>query len=334
LANGDLAGSWPIHVRSRKTGRIMTIDERPKFWLDQRGRDRPEWKPARHAPDPAQVRLAPDMAHQGSLAYVPYLVTGDYYYLEEAYFWANFCLLATWDHPRKDALGILSGQVRGNAWSLRNMADAAWIAPEGHPEADYFDEKIGNNLADRIARMYGPPEYSKLGFWAPRTVQNARIQNAANANWMINVPWELDYLIWSYHHLIELGYADAARPRDFLLRQRVGMLTNAPEFDPMLSAPYRCVIGERASDGTVSFYDDWKTLGRENAKLSKPGLPNCGGCYSYSARAAAVCGIDAGFPKAEQGVKWLEENLPDYRRVMARDPLWAIAPGGAAVKKR
>ena len=27
LGNGDLAGSWPIHVRSAKTGRILTLDE-------------------------------------------------------------------------------------------------------------------------------------------------------------------------------------------------------------------------------------------------------------------------------------------------------------------
>jgi len=90
LAHGDLAGSWPIHVRSRSTGRIMTLEERTRFWLDSRGKDRPVWKPDRHPPDPKQIRLDPDLAHQPSLAYVPYLVTGDFYYLEEAYFWADY----------------------------------------------------------------------------------------------------------------------------------------------------------------------------------------------------------------------------------------------------
>ena len=143
---------------------------------------------------------------------------------------------------------------------------------------------------------------------------------------MINVPWELDYLTWSLHHMVELGWADAARPRDFLLRQRVGMITNAPAFDPMLSAPYRCVVGEKKPDGTVTIYEDWKKLGEENAKLSKPDLPNYGFSYAYSARAAAVCGIDGGFPKAREAVAWLEENLPDHRKVMAENPVWAILP--------
>ena len=326
LANGDLAGSWPIHVRAEKSGRIMTIDERPNFWLDDRGKDRPQWKPVRHAPDPKQVKLDPDLAHQPSLAYVPYLLTGDYYYLEEAYFWANYCLLATWPEPRQDAKGILSGQIRGDAWGLRNIADAAWIAPDNDPEAKYFEEKIRNNIAERTRQMYGPPEYNKIGAWGVRTVEDARIQNPANPNWLITAPWEEDYLLWSLHHLVELGYAEAARPRDFLLRLRVGMLTHAPDFDPMLATPYRLVVGERTADKKVVFYEDWKKLGQENARLSKPGLPNYGNSYAYSARAAVICGIDAGFPRAAEALKWLDANLPNHRRVMAENPAWAIVP--------
>jgi len=74
--------------------------------------------------------------------------------------------------------------------------------------------------------MYGPPEMNKLGAWGLRTTEDARIQNPANPGWLIIAPWEQDYLIWSFHHLAELGYADAARPRDFLLRLRVGTLTH------------------------------------------------------------------------------------------------------------
>ena len=334
LAGGDLAGSWPIHVRAQATGRVMTIDQRPKFWLDARGEDKPQWKPDRHAAGPGQVRLSPDIAHQPSLAYVPYLVTGDYYYLEEAYFWGNFCLLATWPHPRQDARGILSGQIRGNAWGLRNIADAAWIAPDGNPEAAYFEEKIRNNLAERIGRMLGPPEYNRIGAWGVRTTADARIQNPANPAWMITAPWEEDYLIWSLHHLVELGYADAAKPRDFLLRLRVGMLTNGPDFDPLLATPYRLAVGEQGPDKEVIFYDDWSQLGRENAQLSKPGLPNYGCSYAYSARAAVVCAVDGGFPEARDALRWLEDHLPDHRQVMAREPFWAIAPGGAGTRRR
>lgn len=332
LASGELAGSWPIHVRTRTTGRIMTIDQRPEFWLDERGKDRPQWKPPRHAPDPNQQRLTPDKAHQPSVAYVPYLVTGDYYFLEEAYFWANYCLLASWPHPRQNARGILAGQIRGDAWGLRNIADAAWIAPDGDPEAAYFDEKIRNNIAHRIGAMYGPPEFNPIGAWGLRTTADARIQNPANPRWIITAPWEEDYLLWSLHHLVELGWCDAGQPRDFLLRLRVGTLTHAPDFDPRLAVPYRLVVGEQGPDGKPAVYDDWKTLGRENARLSKPNVPNYGNSYAYSARAALVCGVDAGFANAREALATLEALLPGHRKVMAREPYWAIAPGGAAAR--
>ena len=335
LANGDLAGSWPIHVRSRKTGRVLTIDDRPTFWLDYRGPDKPTWQPDRTPPaDPKGSRLSPDRAHQPSLAYVPYLLTGDYYYLQEAYFWGSYCLLSSWPHPRKNATGILAGQIRGNAWSLRNIADAGFIAAEEDPEARHFAEKIGNNLAHMTQRMYGPPEYNKIGAWGIRTTESARIQNPANPGWMILAPWENDYLIWSLHHLVELGYAEAARPRDFMLRLRVGALTNAPDFDPLLAAPYRFVVGERGPDKKVLFYEDWKTLGTENARLSKPGLGSAGNGYSYSARAAVVCGVDGGFAGAEKALKAIEQRLPKMREVMARTPSWAILPGGGAARRR
>ena len=121
LGNGDLAGSWPIHVRSARTGRIMTLDERPKFWLDGRGADKPTWQPDRKAPPPQRTPdgkagpywLSPDVAHVGSFAYVPYLVTGDFYYLEEACFWGNYVLLAS--GPRRGKTARASCPTRSAA---------------------------------------------------------------------------------------------------------------------------------------------------------------------------------------------------------------------------
>lgn len=343
LGNGDLAGSWPIHVRSSKTGRIMTLDERPNFWLggykDGDGYVRPMWQPDRKAPPPAQdakgkwYALSPDVAHQGSFAYIPYLVTGDFYYLEEAYFWGNFCLLAQWNAPRQNAKGLMSDQVRGNAWGLRNIGDAGFVAAEGDPEAKYFEEKIHNNMAAMTAKMYGPPEYNKLGFWHPRDMQDARIQNAANPAWLVMVPWEHDYLIWSLHHLTELGYADAAKPRDFEMRWRVGTFTHEPDFDPRLSAPYRFVCGEKGPDKKIVFYDDWKKLSDENLRLgNKPELAPYGGSYTYSARMAVTCGVDGGFPKADEALKWLNANLPKVQETLTADPVFALVPRESAKK--
>jgi len=331
LANGDLAGSWPIHVRARKTGRIMTIDDRPKFWLDSRGLDRPTWQADRHAADESLRALVPDGAHQPSLAYVPYLLTGDFYYLEEAYFWANYCLLRSTPSGRQDAKGVITGQVRGLAWKLRNVADAATIAPDGHPEGKYFSLKARNSLAAWRGRTCGPPQANTMGFHGLRSMSNARIKNPANPNWLVMVPWEHDYLIWSLHHATELGYPEARGVRDFLLRWRVGTLTNEPDFDPRRAAQYRMVVGERdPKTGKVTLYEDWKRLQAENVRLAaKARLPNYAGSYAYSARGAVVCGVDAGFPKAREALARLEKELPGWHEKLAGHPTWAIMPSRA-----
>jgi hypothetical protein len=93
-----------------------------------------------------------------------------------------------------------------------------------------------------------------------------------------------------------------------------------------LAAPYRLVVGEKGPDGKPVVYEDWQTLGRENARLSKPNLDNCGGCYPYSARAALVCGVDGGFPGAREALAVLEALLPGHREVLSREPIWALAP--------
>jgi len=337
LGNGDLAGSWPIHVRSARTGRILTLDERPKFWLNgyrDNDRERPLWQADRKPPPPERTAdgkqhpyyLTPDVAHMGSYAYVPYLVTGDFYYVEEAYFWGNYTLLAQWPVPRQDGRGIMADQIRGNAWGLRNIADAGFIAPDGEPEAKYFAEKIHNNLAELTAKMIGPPEYNRMGFWGLRTVDDARIQNAANPRWMITAPWEHDFLMWSLHHLTELGYTDAAKPRDFEFRWRVGVFTHPGEYNPLLGAPYRMAVGQRGPDNQVIFYEDWKKLGEENAKLTKiPASEKPRLAYDYSAYLALICGVDAEFPQAAEAVQTLLNITGGFHGMLA-DPAWRIVP--------
>ena len=71
-----------------------------------------------------------DTAHQPSLAYLPYLLTGEYYFLEELHFWATSNSLETDPGNRGYEKGLIHWQqVRGQAWSLRTLGHAAYITP-------------------------------------------------------------------------------------------------------------------------------------------------------------------------------------------------------------
>ena len=101
--------------------RPFSVDDRPTIWTTQV--DYP----------PAAVNIAPadrfpaaigdmttpwavETAHAPSLAYIPYLATGDLYYLEELQFWATYVLGASNGGYRGGAQCWLIDQIRGNAW--------------------------------------------------------------------------------------------------------------------------------------------------------------------------------------------------------------------------
>jgi hypothetical protein len=104
----------------------------------------------------AQGVWAPDHEHQSEFAYIPYLLSGNPYFLKEMY------AIATADSMENGPgcgffgycrpFGLIqeaSDQPRGTAWATRNLANAAFLAPDGSAEQWYYNEKLNYNLAVR-----------------------------------------------------------------------------------------------------------------------------------------------------------------------------------------
>jgi uncharacterized membrane protein len=95
-----------------------------------------------------------DTSHLPDFAYVPYTLTGKYFYLEHEMLEAGFaaghgvgCYSATASYGRQGHYGMLYSATRELAWALRTMAYAAFVAPDGTPEGPYFASKVINNVA-------------------------------------------------------------------------------------------------------------------------------------------------------------------------------------------
>jgi len=96
---------------------------------------------------------APDLAHQSAFAFMAYLTTGNYYYLEEMWFWAAWDLIygnagTSQPYHRHGSWGIItiSLQARGVGWALRNVAHATFLSPDGTPEKELFRNKFENTI--------------------------------------------------------------------------------------------------------------------------------------------------------------------------------------------
>jgi hypothetical protein len=85
-------------------------------------------------------------------------------------------------------------------------------------------------------------------------------------------------------------------------------------------------VGQRGPDNQVIFYEDWKKLGEENARLTKiPDSEKPRLAYDDSAYLALICGVDAEFPQAAEAVQTLLNITGGFHGMLA-DPAWRIVP--------
>jgi hypothetical protein len=206
LANGDAAASYQIHFRDKLTNLPITINDFPYLTLlgGQSSTYNPNTGEYEGFPEVnnGNQSYTPDDAHQPSLAFLPYIITGDYYFLEELHFWANWNIIMANPEYRNYDAGLLKwGQVRAQAWSLRTLAHAAYITPDAHPLKQYFEGLLDNNIQYYVDNTVGDPDANALGYLA----EGAYI---VDSPYQIR-QWQDDFFTWTAGYLIDLGFTSA-----------------------------------------------------------------------------------------------------------------------------
>ncbi|WP_148045505.1 hypothetical protein [Salinisphaera orenii] len=207
LANDDAIGSYGVHYRDRETGRPLEITRHPYVTIANRSY-------AQRAGSDYQRDLLPgcqgdcnnpyefDISHHPSTGYVPYLVTGDFYYLEEMQFIASYVQL--WANPeyrdyKKGTLRGAQSQVRGQAWSLRSFSDAAFATPDDDPMKSYFTQ-IVDHVLDDYNDTFVDSDRSPL-----HVINNygAVIYPSDGRERVGIAPWQADFFTWAAGHAAE-----------------------------------------------------------------------------------------------------------------------------------
>jgi hypothetical protein len=131
------------------------------------------------------------------------MMTGDYYHLEELEFWANFCSFYGNPAYRQYAKGLVKpDQVRGQAWSLRTLAEAAYILPDSDPQKANFVKIVNNNIDWYNATYTNNASANKLGF-----LDHDDIVGYDGGLGMS--PWQDDFFTAVLGHVVELGFSNA-----------------------------------------------------------------------------------------------------------------------------
>ncbi|HST75239.1 MAG TPA: hypothetical protein VLJ20_07700 [Acetobacteraceae bacterium] len=317
MANADASGSIPIHYRDRKTDRPVSIDDHPGIvtgdWPPSSGKDK--IPPTVDAVTP----WSPEPSHQPSLVFIPYIVSGDRYYMEESQFWATWNLGVAYPPKRGGSEGIVLGteQTRRDAWALRSLAEAAEITPDRDPMKHYFESKLENNLKYALARY--AKRSNPIGLDA---IFNERGDKKF-------APWQVDFLIMVLDQIAGNRYAGADTWLKWLGQIGVGLWTNEQNGFCRMNAPAGWLFRNRPDGQLISSWSE----------LHKASFPNQVSCpttfpkeayqgspigYIIDGMSAAAILSNYEFPGARQTYDWLNEresNIP-----FARDPSWRIVP--------
>ncbi|HET7314994.1 hypothetical protein [Salinisphaera sp.] len=248
LANSDALGAYSVHYRSKNTYQALSVARHPcatLIWPAETS----HCKVAPHADDrlphcehDCHLPLQAEPAHHGAPAYVAYLVTGDWYYEQELNFWADWVVFYQNQAYRGYRKGLVHDeQVRGQAWSLRTLGDAAWLLPDEAPLKTFFNQAVAHNIAWYNARYADNPQANPLGFL---TNGYAVIYPASGSHSDTGVStWQLSFFTWAAGNLADMGFDGADRMRDYFSRFQLGLLTS-PGFCPELASAYYLRVRE------------------------------------------------------------------------------------------
>ncbi|GAA5160741.1 hypothetical protein [Viridibacterium curvum] len=256
LDHADRAGFWKVHWRDTlKPGatvanaQIFSIDDHPNFSLfnpsyaadSYVGSSHMNWKGDYIPPTNLALTEPPgwgqDDAHEPSLSYVPYMVTGDRYYLDELYFYAAWHHIHYhWGYRGEDKGWYASSVTREAAWKLRTGGHAAWISPDSDWQKTYFTTKLNNNF-DWFRTTVVPT--NTIGYWIGWSgFASYELPYSPGGVAEVVSPWQHDFMAYTLFELCEKGYA-ATDLRDFALSFSVKRFTSGADFDRLDGATYR-----------------------------------------------------------------------------------------------
>ncbi len=224
LGMGDLSGSWSTHYRDKITGRPISLGDYPYMTLYPASNDSLNPVGNRQEALP-NCTLAcgntntADTAHLPAFNYVPYLLTGDHYYLEEMQFYTMWAAGTGVPAYREYGKGLAhSNQIRAQSWILRDIANAAYILPDADPMKTHLTTILAHNFA-----WYDTNYTNNAG----ANIFGALIHSYAfsyNSESGI-APWQDDFFTSAIGHAVERGYSAGAPLLAWKSKFAVGRMT-------------------------------------------------------------------------------------------------------------
>jgi hypothetical protein len=259
LTNSDALGSYGVHYRDQRTGGPMSVDAHPCATLE-RAAESSSCPVQPHANDSfphctseCDSPLVANISHHPSPAYVAYLVTGDWYYLEELKFWADWVEFKQNPRYRDYRTGLIDhNTLRGQAWGLRTLGYAAYVLPDSDPLKGYFNRVVKANLHWYNQNYTDDRSANKL-----HIITNGSLSYPNHGEPQTGIAtWQASFFTWSVGNLKDLGFAGADKLLDWVGAFQVNLMTS-PDYCWIVASAYELRVRETKDS---PFYDSLRTV--------------------------------------------------------------------------
>ncbi len=264
LANARHGGSFNVQFVDENTLLPFKFSDRPNLWYESGDANSvASWTGG-------NLYYA-DVAHQPSVGYLAYLLTGHRYHMEQVQYWACYCFIRNTYTIREGVKGILhQWGSRGIAWAYRTYSQAAVVSPDGSAHQTEFANVARNNVerwhdyyvsASLTNRMFKP---NALGFMLPGNND----YDANNGIWT-DAPWMQGFLgsALGYTYDLEIPLhssgtrAEHMEVAQFSYKHVVGIVgSSASRPYPRASAyamSYGTTEGSNESVGPMNYFESW-----------------------------------------------------------------------------
>lgn len=354
--NGYAAGRYGYHFRDEATNRAPLLSSHPNLVLGSGSGISGIGSSSKNQHTPAASGgSGPSFtnSHMPAIGYLPYLMTGRWYFLDEMQLLASAMLFKQNDTSRGFEGGVILANVganttRGAAWTLRALAAAAVTTPDA--DTPLRTALVGNVEAniDFYFQRYVAQANNPLGFVQPYSdysVGDGKIDSA---------PWMEDFLTWAFGNLKAVQAHGAAHDDkldaflDWKYRSIVGRFgPNSPgnwsyRNAAVYTIPYAPSENPDWSGGTGPWYADWgavfaaaglsygsgtSLLGSyiDDTGLASSYWGNLQPALAYAVEHGAVGAMDA-YNRMVNASNWTTAVV----QFNAHTPVWSVKPRNSA----
>ena len=318
LAQAEASATFPWHFRDEHTGAPLNLDINPTAgWSSTACQPFiPTMKT--FIPGPAHSQIVVDTAHQPSLAYLPYLLTEDSYYLEELQFAVTLVAERDPSYRRNNKMIIGAGQVRGLAWMLRSMAHVALVTPANTPQwllpKVYWLSKLAAN-GEWFNDTYVGSTSPERTVFRTAAMFNGRAEPPI-PNGTYYAPWEDEFLSFVLWWMVQMGFSDWEPAAVWSILGTIARTNGTSGWPASFSTPYRLML--RSSEG-APFVKSWEQAWKLNESVQKWAIPSDGHwvaarqttTLAYSRGALAIAAPE--FGPALRPLEWVDKQLAYLR---------------------